>query len=105
VTEGTVAISITSSTSTYNPITDSYSLSTYNTTGIVLDYHKAFTRTAQADFKVQAGDISLVVPKAAVLASQGLELTILAGSKFAGHWRTLSFVDEHDSWNLHLRRR
>lgn len=105
VTGGTVAITVTGSNTTYNPVTDTYTPVSYNSTGIVLDYHKSFTRRTQGDYKVESGDVCLVVPKASVVAVQGMELTIQAGSKLAGKWRVLDYLDEVDSWNLHIRRR
>lgn len=88
----------------YDPITDTYTGTTVNTTGIQVDYVKAYTKKTQADFLAKTGDIALVVDRTATAGLKvGTEVTI-ASSIYAGKWRVLNFLQEADSFNLHLRR-
>jgi hypothetical protein len=91
------------SSKVYNPITDEYAPSHISVTAITLDYSKAYTKSAITDIKPEQGDLCMVVAKLAVAPSVGVELEIQSG-KFAGYWRTLAVLSEHDSWKLHIRR-
>lgn len=102
--EGRVSLTVTTN-GVYDPVTDSYGSSVYNTYGIPLDYIKSFSKRSQSTTKGEAGDICLVVAKSAFVPQQGLELRILGSTISAGDWRIVDFMEEQDSWNLHLRRR
>lgn len=102
VDEPVTAVSFTT-TSAYNPVTDSYS-PIYNTVNCVtLDYAKAYTKTSVTDIKPEQGDICCLVSQAAVTPKTGQQLSIQAG-KFKGSWRVLASLEELDAWKLHLRR-
>lgn len=89
---------------TLDPVTDTYTAVSISTSGVVLDYIKAFTQQSQQDYKMQAGDLSLVVSGTlSANIGAGVELSVASGI-YAGKWRVLNRFVEHDGLNLHIRR-
>lgn len=91
------------STAVYNPVKDTYDPTYVSTTGILLDYPKSYVKIAETSPKPLQGDLNLVVAKAMVSPATGLELQVHEG-KHQGYWRVLAYVEEHDSWKMHVRR-
>lgn len=90
-------------TAKYNAVTDSYNPTIVTTTGILLDYGKSFVKPTATGTQAVPGDMSLIVAKAAVVATVGQEVTVQE-SRYKGSWRILSVTEEHDALNLHIRR-
>lgn len=101
--EGTVSVTFTTSSSGYNPITDTCTSVAVNTTGLALDYSKAYILHTQADFRGQPGDRALLVAKSAVTPGVNQMLNINTGES-AGKWNVLNFSSFDDAWLLHIRR-
>lgn len=91
------------STARYNPVTDKYSPTIVTTTSILLDYMKSYVKTTATGTPPVAGDMSMIVAKAAVVVSVGQDITIQE-TRYKGSWRVLAVTEEHDSLNLHIRR-
>lgn len=91
------------STARYDPVTDRYSPTIVTTTSILLDYGKSYVKTTATGIQPVAGDMSMILAKAAVAVSVGQEVTIQE-SRYKGNWRVLAVTEEHDSLNLHIRR-
>lgn len=94
---------VVSTSSVYNPVTDSYGVSTTTVNGIILDYSKAYTKTAITDIKSEQGDVCCLIKSNLVTVKTGQQLDIQSG-KFKGSWRILSALTELDVWKLHIRR-
>lgn len=86
-------------TSAYNPITDTYTAGTTNTTGIMLDFSKVYAYKTAADPKAAPGDYGLVVAKTAITPTVGGEVTALGAP-----WRIFATQEDQDAWVCHIRR-
>lgn len=91
------------STARYNPVTDKYNPTIVTTTAVLLDYYKSYVKTTATGVQPVAGDLTMILAKAAVVVSVGQEITIQE-SRYKGTWRVLAVTDEHDALNLHIRR-
>jgi len=80
----------------YDPISDSYTGGTTVVDGIFFNLYKAFEYSSQADAKMLAGDMSLVL---AVELQVGQSLAIAGAG-----WRVQNKVAELDGWKYHIRR-
>lgn len=93
-----VAVSFPTS-GAYNPISDTYTTSVSNTTGILLDRIKLYDLKSSADPANDPGDMTLVVAQSAVTPVSGQTLTANSLT-----WRIVSSVAYQDAWELHIRR-
>lgn len=90
--------------SSYDPVTDSYAPATVALPSILLDYSKVFSKADAYEDKVKAGDICAVIGKSLVVPSVGQTIGIEAASRYRGNWQILKVSDELDARLLHLRR-
>lgn len=88
----------------YNPVTDSYTPTSVNVAGVVIDYFKSHEKRTAADNAYAVGDMSMIVSQSSVTPSINREFEIQAGHRFSGKWRVMNYHAEHDAWNLHIRR-
>jgi hypothetical protein len=101
--EGPVSVTFTTASAGYNPITDSYPSVSVSTTGLAIEFNKAYVWQTQADFRGQSGDKTLFVSKSAVTPGVGQLLNVNTGES-AGKWNVLNVVSSDDAWLLHIRR-
>lgn len=80
----------------YDPITDTYTGSTTTVDGLFFNLYKAYEYSSQADARMLAGDMSLVLANELEV---GQSLTT-KGAK----WRVQAKVAELDGWKYHIRR-
>lgn len=90
--------------SSYDPVTDSYAPATVTLPSILLDYSKVFSKADAYEDKAKAGDICAVIGKSLVVPSVGQTIGIEAASRYRGNWQILKVSDELDARLLHLRR-
>lgn len=83
----------------YVPSTDSFSAGSVTTSGLLIDRYKFYELKTEADDKMVAGDMTLLVATAAVTPLVGRKLTIGAQA-----WTVLAVTLEQDAWALHVRR-
>lgn len=92
-----------STTSSYDPVTDTFLPGLVTTTGVLLDLQKSYVKTSGTDLPFISGDMTLLVSKAALVVNIGQEFSI-SDSRYKGRWRVIGLLEEHDAWNLHIRR-
>ncbi len=93
----TTEVDVTFST-TYDPVTEVRG-GTLATTGILMDFNKAYRYYTQADHKNASGDMVLIVAKSAVTPITGMPVTINTLN-----WRIINVTPNEDAWNVHVRK-
>lgn len=83
----------------YNASTDSYSETTVNTFGILIDFYKLYGYETAIAYKAEVGDMTLVIANSVGAPKVG-DSAVISGIV----WNILGSTTDSDAYRLHIRR-